>query len=117
MRDDIDEMLQYYDGFINTVKQISMDAEDQIKKLKGTAVADELANDFSEIGMMYARKLLRSGWITKKQFLMAESMDEMLVSMSQKKDLWTEDALIKAGEWAKCREKGRILLSTLEQSF
>lgn len=50
MGKDIEELMQCYDRFVDIVKQISMNANEQIVKLKGTIVADELANDFSEIG-------------------------------------------------------------------
>ena len=56
MEKDIEEIMQCYDRFIDIVKQMSMTATEQIAKLKGTVVADELASDFSEIGMMYAKE-------------------------------------------------------------
>ena len=34
--------------------------------------------------------------------------------MSQKKELWNDDALIKAIEWNECRKMGMNLLQTLE---
>ena len=71
--------------FVDIVKQISMNANEQIVKLKGTIAADELANDFSEIGMMYAKELLENEWITQEQYTIAKTIDEMLVNMSKKK--------------------------------
>lgn len=38
----------------------------------------------------------------------------MLIGMSKKNELWTEDALLNAGEWEECRKKGSLLLETLE---
>lgn len=114
MEKDIEEIMQYYDRFINIVKQMSMNAKEQITKLKGTVVADELASDFSEIGMMYAKELLKNEWITQEQYIIAKSIDEMLVSMSKRNELWTEDALLNAEEWEQCRKKGRLLLEMLE---
>ena len=100
---DIEEVMQYYERFIDILKQMSMDANKQITILQGTVVADELASGFSDIGMLYATKLLESGWITKEQYIMAESIDRMLDEMSSKKELWTEEALFYAGEWKICR--------------
>lgn len=114
MEKDIEEIMQYYDRFINIVKQMSMNAKEQITKLKGTVVADELASDFSEIGMMYAKELLKNEWITQEQYIIAKSIDEMLVSMSKRNELWTENALLNAEEWEQCRKKGRLLLEMLE---
>lgn len=114
MEKDIEEIMQYYDRFINIVKQMSMNAKEQITKLKGTVVADELASDFSEIGMIYAKELLKNEWITQEQYIIAKSIDEMLVSMSKKNQLWTEEALLNAEEWEQCRKKGRLLLEMLE---
>lgn len=65
MNADIDEIVQWYDRFLENIKQIAEDAEKQIQRLKGTAIADEIANDFSEIGMFYAKKLMECEWITK----------------------------------------------------
>lgn len=114
MKKDIEEIMLNYNRFVHIVEQISLDAQKQIERLKGTVVADELASDFSEIGMVYARDLLEEEWITKEQFDIAESIDEMLASMSDRNELWTEDALINAGEWGNCRKKAGMLLKTLE---
>lgn len=111
---DIEEIMQCYDRFTEIVKLISMTATEQIAKLKGTVVADELASDFSEIGMMYAKELLESGWISQEQYIIAKSIDKMLICMSKKNELWTEDALLNAEKWEECRKKGGLLLETLE---
>lgn len=112
MGENIEEIMQYYDRFIDILKQMSMNAEEQIFKLKGTVIADELANDFSETGVMYAKKLLEKEWITREQYIIVKSIDEMLSDMS-KKELWTEEALINSEEWKKCRKKANILLKML----
>ena len=52
MEKDIEEIVQCYDRFVDIVKEISMNAKEQIIKLKGTIIADELASDFSEIGII-----------------------------------------------------------------
>lgn len=114
MGKDIEEIIQCYDRFIDIVKQISMNAEEQIIKLKGTVVTDELASDFSEIGMMYAEELLENEWITQEQFMLAKSIDEMLDIMSRRKELWTEEALLNAKEWEECRKMGNLLLAMLK---
>ncbi len=114
MQKDIEEVMQCYDRFIEIVKQMAMDAKEQITKLKGTVVADELASDFSEIGMMYAKELLESEWITQEQYAIVKSIDEMLTNMSKRNELWTEEALLNAEEWQNCRKESRILLQILE---
>lgn len=55
-----------------------------------TVVADELASDFSEIGMVYAKELLDNEWITKEQYTIAKSIDEMLAGMFKRNELWAE---------------------------
>ena len=114
MGKDIEELMQCYDRFVDIVKQISMNANEQIVKLKGTIAADELANDFSEIGMMYAKELLENEWITQEQYTIAKTIDEMLVNMSKRKELWSEEALFNAEEWDECRKKGNLLLKMIE---
>ena len=110
MGKDIEELMQCYDRFVDIVKQISMNANGQIVKLKGTIVAD----DFSEIGMMYAKELLENEWITQEQYTIAKTIDEMLVNMSKRKELWSEEALFNAEEWDECRKKGNLLLKMME---
>lgn len=58
---DIDEIMQWYDNFTEIVRQLSMSAEEQIQKLEGTVVTDEIASDFSEIGMMMHCQVLQNG--------------------------------------------------------
>lgn len=113
MERDMEEIMGYYNRFLEIVKQISMKAEDQIVKLKGTVVADEIASDFSDIGMIYARELLKSNLITQEQYNIVKSIDEMFDVMSKDHSLWTEDALKNAKEWENCRKMGKILLLTL----
>lgn len=110
----IDEIMQWYDIFTEIVRQISLTAEEQISKLMGTMVTDEIASDFSEIGMTYAKKLLNCGWIAQEQFDAAQDIEEKLGQMTQKKELWNDDALVKATEWNECRKMGMNLLQTLE---
>lgn len=54
---DIDEIMQWYDRFIEVVRQLSMNADEQLQKLRGTVVTDEIATVFTEIGLPYAQKL------------------------------------------------------------
>lgn len=110
----IDEIMQWYDNFTEIVRQLSMSAEEQIQKLKGTVVTDEIASDYSEIGMQYAQKLLSYGWITQEQFNIAQGIEKKLEEMTRKKELWNDDALSSAAEWDNCRKSGKKLLQTLE---
>lgn len=109
----IDEVLQWYESFVDIVRQLSLNAEDQIQKLKGTVVTDEIATDFSEIGMPYTEKLLSYGWITQEQYDHAQKIEKMIERMTQKKELWNDDALLNSDEWDNCRKSGRALLRTL----
>lgn len=49
-----------------------------MKSHKGTVVTDEIANDFSKIGIPYARDLFLCGWITQEQFELAQGIEEKL---------------------------------------
>lgn len=111
---DIDEIVQWYDRFTEIARQLSMNADEQLQKLNGTVVTDEIASDYTEIGMLYSQKLLRHGWITQEQFCLAEDIENMLEQMTQKRELWNDDALSSSTEWENCRNKGRVLLKTLE---
>lgn len=109
----MDEIMQWYDRFIESVRQIAMSAEEQIKKLDGTVITDEIALDFSDIGMNYAVKLLNCNWISQDKFVLAEKIEKKLGVMSSKKELWNNEALIKSKEWKECREMGKKLLDML----
>ncbi len=109
----IDEIMQWYDNFTEIVRQLSASAEEQIQRLKGTVVTDEVASDFSEIGMQYAQKLLSYGWITQEQYNIAQGIEKKLEEMTQKKELWNNNALSSAAEWESCRKSGKELLHTL----
>lgn len=111
---DIDEIMILYDRFTQIIRQLSASAEEQIQKLRGTAVTDEIALDFSEIGMSYARELLEYGWITQEQFDIAQNIDKKLEEMTLKKELWNDAALLSSTEWEACRKCGIDLLQTLE---
>jgi len=91
-----------------------MSPENQIKQLKGFSVADELASDFSDITLNYAKKLFENAWITTKQYQQFLNIDEKLEDMSKNKALWCEEALKDASEWNKCRKAGTKLLASLE---
>ena len=110
----IDEIVQLYDSFTEIVRQLSLSPEDQIQKLKGTVVPDEIASDFSVIGMPYAEKLFRGGWITVEQFRFAKNIEKKLEDMTKKQELWNNNALSTAKEWADCRKLAMKLLQTLE---
>lgn len=60
----------------------------RMKNHKGTVVTDEIANDFSKIGIPYARDLFLCGWITQEQFELAQGIEEKLEQMTQKKESW-----------------------------
>jgi len=111
---DIEKIMQLYDRLIENIEQFSLDPEMQIKKLRGTAVADEIALDFSNIGKCYAQKLLQEQWLTEKQYKMIEVIDEKLSIMSKNKQLWSEEALLEAEEWRECRKMGKEILNTLQ---
>lgn len=111
--EEIELLLKYYNLFVDIVKQVSLPAEKQISKLKGFAVADEIALDFGEIGMSYAKYLFNHGWLSEEQFLMAKYLDEKFDYMSDDKSLWSEDALITATEWKECRKYAKKMLEKL----
>lgn len=111
---DIDEIMQWYKMFLENVEQVALSYEEQIEKLKGTVVYDEIATDFSEIGLFYAKKLLTCDWITKEQYSLAQSIDIKFDEMSLKQELWSDEALSEAVEWEECREIAKALLLTLQ---
>ena len=110
---DIYELIQIYDRFVEILVEFTMPPQEQIQKLQGTAVADELATDFSDIGFAYAKILKENQWINQEQFQEVEVINNMLDSMSIDLNLWDEEALIYSEEWKKCRQNGKRLLDTM----
>ena len=49
-----------------------------MKSHKGTVVTDEIAIDFSEIGIPYERDLSLCSWITQEQFSLVQDIEEKL---------------------------------------
>lgn len=110
---EIEELILFYDRLIENVKQITLTASEQIDKLKGFAVADEIASDFSDIAKPYAIKLFENEWLSDEQLNIVNKIDEQLEQMSGNKELWTDEALTKSIEWQQCRELARELLKLL----
>lgn len=110
----MDATMQWYDGLLESVRQVAMSPEEQTAKLSGFVVTDEIASDFSDLGMEYAKKLLACEWITQAHFELAERIDQTLEEMSRNKELWEEEALFLREEWDACRKMGRTLLEMLE---
>jgi len=108
-----EELMLFYDRLIENIKQISLDASEQIDKLKGFAVADEIASDFSDIAKPYASKLFKNEWLSSEQINLVNKIDENLDQMSNNKELWTDEALTRSNEWKQCRELARELLKSL----
>lgn len=113
MTEEIEKLTMLYDRTIENLQEFSMSAEEQIKKLKGCPVADEIASDFSDITLNYAEELFENNWITSNQYQQFLDIDKKLEAMSNHKALWCDEALREAKEWEKCREAGAELLKSL----
>ncbi len=113
IKEEVDTLVVYYNRFVEIVKQLSLAAEEQIEKLRGTSVADEIATDYCEIALTYAKKLLENQWITNEQYKLIKEIEEKFNIMTQNKTLWSDDALLTAKEWNECRAAGKRLLLTL----
>ncbi|WP_139844040.1 hypothetical protein A5821_000284 [Enterococcus sp. 7F3_DIV0205] len=113
MKYDIEELALIYDRLIENIKQFSMDPENQISKLDGFVVTDEIASDFSDIAMPYGKILLENEWLTEKQYKRMEDIDKKLEEMTRNKSLWTDEALKSSKEWAESRNLGNDLLKEL----
>lgn len=111
---EVEELVQLYERLVENIQQLAMDAKYQIEKLKGFAVADEIASDISDVAKPYALILLKNEWMSPEQFEAFENIDKKLEEMSKNKDLWTESALVESWQWEDCRKRGRELLQLLE---
>ncbi|MBQ8117135.1 MAG: hypothetical protein IJ147_03660 [Lachnospiraceae bacterium] len=110
---DIEKIMQIYDRFVEILKEFSMPPQEQIKVLHGTVVADELATDFSEIALPYAKILVENQWINKDHFLIVKEINQKLDEMSECSELWDKEAVMYSKEWEECRKKGELLLRAM----
>lgn len=113
MVEDVDMLLLLFDRVIKNLYDFIMPADKQIERLKGFAVADELASDFSDISLQYVKILFENEWITKEQYDDFLKIDTKLDEMSKNKALWDEETLKNSGEWKECRRMGLSLLRSL----
>lgn len=113
MVENVDMFLLLFDRVIKNLYDFTMPADKQIERLKGFAVADELASDFSDISLQYVKILFENAWITKEQYDDFLEIDTKLDEMSKNKALWDEYALKNSEEWKECRRMGLRLLRSL----
>ncbi|EAC6122797.1 hypothetical protein GM58_00360 [Listeria monocytogenes] len=110
----VEELMLMHKRIIENLEEFSMPAKQQMEKLKDFVVTDELASDFSDIALQYAKILFDNGWLTKEQLDMFLVVDKKLEGMSNNEDLWSNEALETSIEWAECREQGKEILKTFE---
>ncbi|EAF4914410.1 hypothetical protein C1T33_01345 [Listeria monocytogenes] len=109
---DLEGLMLMHKRIIGNLEEFSMPAKQQMEKLKDFVVTDELASDFSDIALQYAKILFDNGWLTKEQLDMFLVVDKKLEGMSNNEDLWSDEALETSIEWAECRERGKEILKT-----
>ncbi|EAE7066972.1 hypothetical protein DXP75_02245 [Listeria monocytogenes] len=110
----VEELMLMHKRIIENLEEFSMPAKQQMEKLKDFVVTDELASDFSDIALQYAKILFDHSWLTKEQLDMFLVVDKKLEGMSNNEDLWSDEALETSIEWAECREQGKEILKTFE---
>ncbi|EAC8233978.1 hypothetical protein ACG2Y5_001561 [Listeria monocytogenes] len=108
----LEKLMLMHKRIIENLEEFSTPAKQQMEKLKDFVVTDELASDFSDIALQYAKILFDNGWLTKEQLDMFLVVDKKLEGMSNNEDLWSDEALETSIEWAECRERGKEILKT-----
>ncbi|EAC3040293.1 hypothetical protein FU135_12720 [Listeria monocytogenes] len=109
---DLEGLMLMHKRIIGNLEEFSMPAKQQMEKLKDFVVTDELASDFSDIALQYAKILFDNGWLTKEQLDMFLIVDKKLEGMSNNEDFWSDEALETSIEWAECRKQGKAILKT-----
>ncbi|CUK64573.1 hypothetical protein ACN95T_000919 [Listeria monocytogenes] len=109
---DLEGLMLMHKRIIENLEEFSMPAKQQMEKLKDFVVTDELASDFSDIALQYAKILFDNGWLTKEQLDMFLIVDKKLEGMSNNEDFWSDEALETSIEWAECRKQGKAILKT-----
>ncbi|EEO3350167.1 hypothetical protein LUX36_001439 [Listeria monocytogenes] len=108
----LEKLMLMHKRIIENLEEFSMPAKQQMEKLKDFVVTDELASDFSDIALQYAKILFDNGWLTKEQLDMFLIVDKKLEGMSNNEDFWSDEALETSIEWAECRKQGKAILKT-----
>lgn len=72
----VEELMLMHKRIIENLEEFSMPAKQQMEKLKDFVVTDELASDFSDIALQYAKILFDNGWLTKEQLDMFLVVDK-----------------------------------------
>ncbi|MBC1396942.1 hypothetical protein HB785_12135 [Listeria welshimeri] len=111
MSRDVEELMLLHKRVIENLEEFTMPAEKQIEKLKRFDVSDEVASDFSDIALKYAKVLFEEGWLSEEQLKLFFEIDKKLDKMSMNKDLWNDEALKNNIEWSECRNLGKELLT------
>lgn len=109
---DLEGFMLMHKRIIGNLEEFSMPAKQQMEKLKGFVLTDELVSDFSDIALQYAKILFDHGWLTKEQLDMFLIVDKKLEGMSNNEDFWSDEALETSIEWAECRKQGKAILKT-----
>ncbi|EDN7166362.1 TPA: hypothetical protein ACP2NB_000788 [Listeria monocytogenes] len=109
---DLEGLILMHKRIIGNLEEFSMPAKQQMEKLKGFVLTDELVSDFSDIALQYAKILFDHGWLTKEQLDMFLIVDKKLEGMSNNEDFWSDEALETSIEWAECRKQGKAILKT-----
>ncbi|HBL8339754.1 TPA: hypothetical protein LTU31_000896 [Listeria monocytogenes] len=109
---DLEGLMLMHKRIIGNLEEFSMPAKQQMEKLKGFVLTDELVSDFSDIALQYAKILFDRGWLTKEQLDMFLIVDKKLEGMSNNEDFWSDEALETSIEWAECRKQGKAILKT-----
>ncbi|EAC5024518.1 hypothetical protein AR101_10685 [Listeria monocytogenes] len=109
---DLEGLMLMHKRIIGNLEEFSMPAKQQMEKLKGFVLTDELVSEFSDIALQYAKILFDHGWLTKEQLDMFLIVDKKLEGMSNNEDFWSDEALETSIEWAECRKQGKAILKT-----
>lgn len=110
-----EELMQLYTNAMEIIDQLAMDSEQQIERLKDTAITDEIALDFCESAKCYIEILLKNSWINQDCYNLTLKIAGKFDEMSKDELLWTEDALKENQEWEECRILGKMLSKMMKK--
>lgn len=102
-----------YSRMFETVKILSLPANEQISVLKGCVVSDEIALSFHDDVGSWAKVLIDNKLINSNQYNKIIEIDNKFDKMSDNKNLWTDEQLKSSDIWEECRNMGQELLNSL----
>jgi hypothetical protein len=106
-----------YKELINSLRLVALPFDDQLASLPSfVCPADEVALIFGDAFIFFGGSESAKGLPGKTGELLIE-LERLLTQMSDRQDLWSNDALLDSAEWSDCRRLAADALNELSEKM